>query len=99
MIAIYLWVNALPYAALTTLCSLKLSATSQSMGFLWLDRGVRSDPDHLRRHGTRADLDVRVDRLATAAQSQRLGDCAADLRIDCRFQAYRLDSPVAGAAS
>ncbi len=43
MIAIYLWANALLYAMFAALCSLKLTATSQSMGFLSLDRGGRSE--------------------------------------------------------
>lgn len=43
MIAIYLWANALLYAVFSLLCSLRLTATSQSMGFLALDRGGRSE--------------------------------------------------------
>lgn len=43
MIAIYLWANALLYAVFAALCTLKLSTTSQSMGFLSLDSGGRSE--------------------------------------------------------
>lgn len=43
MIAIYLWANALLYAVFAALCTLKASATSQSMGYLSLDRGGRSE--------------------------------------------------------
>ncbi|MEP6900024.1 MAG: DUF4345 domain-containing protein, partial [Rhodanobacter sp.] len=43
MIALYLWANALLYAIFAALCSLRLSVTSRSMGFLSLDRGGQSE--------------------------------------------------------
>ncbi len=43
MISLYLWANALLYAVFAALCSLKLTATSRSMGFLSLDRGGQSE--------------------------------------------------------